>query len=96
VERGFSRGTYNAPQLHWSEYEEHFKGNINTFRQQQASIFRDTEEGEILMMFMSTNWDKLAERFVDLSEKMSHKEKKQLILQRLSYVRDVTEYNEAY
>jgi len=86
---------HNAPQLHWSEYEDHYKSNINNFRQ-QASIFRDTEEGEILILFMSMNWDKLADKFVDLSEKMSHNEKKQVLLHRLSHVLDATHYNDNY
>merc|ERR1712146_797843 len=48
----------------------------------KATIFRDCEEGELLHWLLSKQWDVLAEHFVDLEDKMTHEQKKALLLER--------------
>jgi len=76
---------HSAPHLHWTQYAEHFQKLKSQFEEHTATIFSDTEEGELFFLIMTKNWDKMATKFVDLSGKMTLEEKKQLIIQRLSH-----------
>ena len=74
---------HKFPNIHWSEYEDNYKNNIDKYRENKATIFRDTEEGVILFWILTKQWNKLATHFVDLDNKLTHDEKKELILKRL-------------
>jgi len=76
---------HTEPTLHWSDYEGHYYTNIHYFKKYQATIFQDTEEGEMLYWMLAGKWDIMAEHFVDLNDKLTTEEKKQLILMRLRY-----------
>lgn len=69
--------------MHWTEYPEHFEKNKELFIKNQATIFEDTEEGLLLYWLFSQKFDCMAEHWVDLENKLSHEEKKSLILKRL-------------
>jgi hypothetical protein len=44
---------------------------------------QECEEGELLYWLLSHQWDELANHFVDLEDKLTHEEKKALLLERL-------------
>ena len=46
-------------------------------------LLQDCEEGLLLGWMLTKNWDEMAKHFVDLNGKMTHEEKKELILSRL-------------
>uniref|UniRef100_A0A6B2LFE8 Fatty acid desaturase domain-containing protein n=1 Tax=Arcella intermedia TaxID=1963864 RepID=A0A6B2LFE8_9EUKA len=79
-----------AAHLHWTEFPEHYSKNEENFRQKRATIFTDTEEGELFFLLITKSWDKMAAKFVDLSNSMSLQEKKELLIQRLSHTVEVS------
>eukprot|EP00730_Choanoeca_flexa_P007079 TRINITY_DN12276_c0_g2_i2.p1 TRINITY_DN12276_c0_g2~~TRINITY_DN12276_c0_g2_i2.p1 ORF type:complete len:484 (+),score=102.14 TRINITY_DN12276_c0_g2_i2:130-1452(+) len=74
---------HHVSKCHWTEYPAHYERNIPNYIKAKATIFRDCEEGLLLGWLLTKDWDKLAEHFVDLEDKMSHEEKKALLLERL-------------
>jgi hypothetical protein len=52
----------------------------------KATIFENTEEGELLFLMLSGNFDKMADYYVDLDGKLTKQEKLELIKRRLTYV----------
>ena len=74
---------HNCAHLHPSDYKGHYDDNVEKFRTNQATIFRDCEEGTLLYFLLSEKWDELAKHFVDLNGKMTDEEKKVLLLRRL-------------
>jgi len=77
---------HHAPNTHWSDAPAHFERNRDKYAAVTATIFRDTEEGKLLQWMFERNWDAMAEHFVDLNGKLSHAEKKALIVRRLSVI----------
>ena len=75
---------HHISSVHWSEYENKYKQDIDNYKKYQATIFRDTEEGLILFWILTCQINKLADHFVDLNGKLTHEEKKELIMKRLS------------
>ncbi|KAI8905424.1 fatty acid desaturase family protein [Gorgonomyces haynaldii] len=76
---------HTLPKLHFSEGASYFGSHLDEYKKNKATIFKKTEEGEILYLLLSKNWDKLADLFVDLSGQMTHEQKKDLLLTRLRY-----------
>jgi len=59
------------------------KKNKEEFKKNQATIFRDCEEGLLLYWLFSSQFDIMANHWVDLAGKLDHEQKKELILKRL-------------
>jgi len=76
---------HHACHIHWSDVANYYKKTEHLYAENQATIFRDTEQGEILMWLFTKNWDKMAAHFVDLNGKLTFEEKKALILRRLRF-----------
>lgn len=74
---------HTAPRVHWTDYPKHYQEHIEEYKRSRASIFRDTEEGEMLVWMIGKRFDLLAKHFVDLENKMSEQEKLDLLLTRL-------------
>jgi len=74
-----------APHIHWSEVPAYFEKTKHLYAKNKATIFQNTEEGLLLAMLFGGKWDDLARHFVDLEGKMTHEEKKALLLERLSF-----------
>ncbi|EDQ84463.1 uncharacterized protein MONBRDRAFT_39277 [Monosiga brevicollis MX1] len=74
---------HHVSTCHWTEYPAHYERNKANYAASKATIFRDCEEGELLHWLLSKQWDVLAEHFVDLEDKMTHEQKKALLLERL-------------
>lgn len=74
---------HHCSPCHWSEYPAHYQKNLQSYIDSKATIFQDTEEGEMLYWLLSGRWDDLTNHFVDLTGKMTHEEKKELLMLRL-------------
>jgi len=77
---------HHAPHVHWSEMPKYYEETKDKYAACKATIFTDTEEGELLYWLFTGKWDEMAAHFVDLNGKMTHEEKKELILLRLRFV----------
>ena len=71
------------PQMHWTEVDRHYYNNIDLYRQNMATVFRDTQTFEIFIWIMMRRFDRMAEHFVDLTGKLSHEQKKALLVWRM-------------
>jgi len=76
---------HHQPHIHWSEVPAYFEKTKHLYAENRATIFKNTEEGKLLYMLFAGKWDDMARHFVDLNGKMTHQEKKALILERLSF-----------
>lgn len=77
---------HHSPSTHWTDAHKHFEANKHKYAEVNATIFRDTEEGALLQMLFENDWDGMAKRFVDLNGKLTHEEKKALLVKRLKHV----------
>lgn len=82
---------HHAVGVHWSDAPAHYEKNKDKYMESKASIFRDCEEGMMIYWMFSGLWDELADHYVDLTGKMTHDEKKELLLRRLRYQKDSEE-----
>lgn len=76
---------HHHPEIHWTEIKSYFNKTIDQYRLNRATIFRDTEQGELLYFLFTNNYDKMAEHYVDLTNEMSKEEIKQMLIKRLKY-----------
>lgn len=77
---------HHCPNVHWTEMPATYEKNKHHYAAVTATIFRDCEQGMLLKWLWERNFDKMASHFVDLNDKLSHEEKKALILKRLTYI----------
>lgn len=76
---------HHSPLVHFADAPQHFLDHQKQYENCKGTVFADTEEGELLYWLFAKKWDKMAEHFVDLSGTLSHEQKKELILRRLSF-----------
>ncbi|CAJ1364970.1 unnamed protein product [Effrenium voratum] len=76
---------HHSPSTHWTDAPAHFEKHKHEYAAVTATIFQDTEEGALLQMLFENDWDSMARHFVDLNGKLSHEEKKALLVRRLKY-----------
>jgi len=77
---------HHAPGCHWTDAPAHFEARKAQYAAVTATIFRDTEEGMLLKWLFQKDFDKMAEHFVDLDGRMTHAEKRALIVRRLRVI----------
>eukprot|EP01095_Lingulamoeba_sp_RSL-Kostka_P011735 TRINITY_DN454_c2_g1_i1.p1 TRINITY_DN454_c2_g1~~TRINITY_DN454_c2_g1_i1.p1 ORF type:complete len:443 (-),score=122.29 TRINITY_DN454_c2_g1_i1:149-1477(-) len=80
---------HDAPQVHWTDAPQYFEDHKEDYAKCNATIFADCEEGQLLFWCLAGKWDELAEHFVDLNDKMTHEEKKELLIRRASTILDM-------
>ena len=73
---------HHAVSVHWKEADKHYDEHEQEYKQNDATIFTDCEEGVLLYWVFSGNWDEIANHFMDLSGKLSFEQKKQLLINR--------------
>eukprot|EP00929_Paragymnodinium_shiwhaense_P006727 TRINITY_DN1106_c0_g1_i3.p1 TRINITY_DN1106_c0_g1~~TRINITY_DN1106_c0_g1_i3.p1 ORF type:complete len:285 (-),score=49.25 TRINITY_DN1106_c0_g1_i3:531-1385(-) len=74
---------HHFPGVHWTEVPAQFEKDKEKYAACTATIFRDTEQGMLLKMLFSKDFDGMARHFVDLNGKLSHEEIKALLIRRL-------------
>lgn len=77
---------HHSPSTHWTDAPKHFEEHKHLYAACTATIFRDCEQGLLLKWLFENNWDEMAAHFVDLNGKLTHEEKKALIVRRLKVV----------
>jgi membrane protein implicated in regulation of membrane protease activity len=77
---------HHCPGVHWTEMPAKYEKHKDAYAACNATIFENTEEGELLYWMFTQQWDVMADHWVDLNGKLNHEQKKALILDRLSYV----------
>lgn len=77
---------HHSPSTHWTDAPKHFEQHKHLYAACTATIFQNTEQGMLLKWLFEQNWDQMAAHFVDLNGKLTHEEKKALIIRRLSVV----------
>mmetsp|Transcript_70914 Transcript_70914/g.178783 ORF Transcript_70914/g.178783 Transcript_70914/m.178783 type:complete len:631 (-) Transcript_70914:119-2011(-) len=77
---------HHHPNAHWTDAPAHFEQHRDQYAKVKATIFQNTEEGQLLQWLFEQNWDMMAKHFVDLDDELTHEEKKSLIIRRLSVV----------
>jgi len=77
---------HHAPNCHWTDAPEHFRAHREQYASVTATIFQDTEEGMLLKWLFEKDFDRMAEHFVDLNNKLTHEEKKALLVRRLRVI----------
>jgi len=74
------------PGAHWSKAAETYENRIDEYRDNKATIFRDTMEFELFFLVVLKEMDVLVEKFVDLSGKMTDADKRAELLRRMKAV----------
>ena len=71
------------PNLHWSKVPDKYVEDLEKYKKHNSPIFRDTQQIELFFLFMFKDYEKLADKFVDLSETMTRDDKIKLLKERL-------------
>lgn len=79
---------HQYPGAHWSDHPKMLDKHWEAYAEHQATIFRKTHAFEVFGLVVARQYDKLAEKFVDLKgersgKPLSHEEKVLLIQERL-------------
>ncbi|MFT4524958.1 MAG: fatty acid desaturase [Bacteroidia bacterium] len=74
---------HKRPQTHWEEYPVNYKKHLDEYKKNRAVIFRDTQAFEVFFLILFSDYDKMADKFVDLNGDMSRDDIKQLLQDRL-------------
>eukprot|EP00928_Gymnodinium_smaydae_P013501 TRINITY_DN14920_c0_g1_i4.p1 TRINITY_DN14920_c0_g1~~TRINITY_DN14920_c0_g1_i4.p1 ORF type:complete len:639 (-),score=123.46 TRINITY_DN14920_c0_g1_i4:454-2370(-) len=77
---------HHAPNTHWTDAPAHFEAHREHYAAVTATIFRDCEQGKLLQWLFEQNWDEMASHFVDLNDRLTHEEKRSLIVRRLGVI----------
>jgi fatty acid desaturase len=78
---------HKRPQTHWREYPVNFAKHRDEYAKNRAVIFRDTQAFEVFFLILFSDYEKMADKFVDLNGDMSREEIIALLKYRLQPVR---------
>lgn len=62
---------HKRPQTHWREYPINYQKHIEEYKQNRAIIFQDTQAFELFFFILFNDFEKMADKFVDLNGDMS-------------------------
>jgi hypothetical protein len=65
---------HHHPQMHWTKMADDYYKNIEKYKANMASVFRDTQEFEMFVWLMMGKYDLLASHYVDLTGTMTQEE----------------------
>ena len=77
---------HKRPQTHWREYPVNFAKHRDEYARNRAVIFRDTQAFEVFFLILFNDFEKMADKFVDLNGDMSREEIISLLKHRLQPV----------
>ena len=77
---------HKRPQTHWEEYPVNFEKHLDDYKKNRAVIFQDTQAFEVFFLILFSDFDKMADKFVDLNGDMSRDDIKALLRERLKPV----------
>jgi len=65
---------HKRPQTHWREYPINFQKHIEEYKENRAVIFQDTQAFEVFFLILFNDYEKMADKFVDLNGDMSRED----------------------
>ncbi len=74
---------HKRPQTHWREYPVNYQKHIEEYKQNRAVIFQDTQAFELFFFILFNDFEKMADKFVDLNGDMSREDIIALLKHRL-------------
>jgi hypothetical protein len=74
---------HKRPQTHWEEYPKNYEKFRNEYAANRAIIFQDTQAFEVFFLLLFGDYDKMADKMVDLNNDMSKEDKIKLLKERL-------------
>lgn len=74
---------HQYPAVHWTDHPRLFEKHKQEYIDKQATMFRSIHAVEIFFLAIFKQYDSFARKFVDLSGKLSHDQKRELIKTRL-------------
>lgn len=74
---------HKRPQTHWREYPVNYAKHIDEYKKNRAVIFRDTQAFEVFFLILFNDFEKMADKFVDLNGDMSREDIIALLKHRL-------------
>jgi fatty acid desaturase len=77
---------HKRPQTHWREYPVNYAKHIEEYKANRAVIFKDTQAFEVFFLILFSDFEKMADKFVDLNGDMSREDIIALLKHRLQPV----------
>ena len=77
---------HKRPQTHWREYPINYAKHIEEYKANRAIIFRDTQAFEVFFLILFSDYEKMADKFVDLNGDMTREDIIALLKHRLQPV----------
>lgn len=77
---------HKRPQTHWEEYPVNFEKHRDEYAKNRAVIFKDTQAFEVFFLILFSDFEKMADKFVDLNGDMSREDIITLLQARLKPV----------
>jgi fatty acid desaturase len=77
---------HKRPQTHWCEYPVNYAKHIEEYKSNRAVIFKDTQAFEVFFLILFSDFEKMADKFVDLNGDMSREDIIALLKHRLQPV----------
>jgi len=74
---------HQYPAHHWTENPKLYKKHRDEYLSRKPTIFRGSHVMEIFFLVILKKYKEMAEKFVDLTDKMTLKEKEELLISRL-------------
>ena len=78
---------HKRPQTHWREYTVNYEKHMDEYKSNRAVVFQDTQAFEVFFLILFSDFEKMADKFVDLNGDMSRDEIIALLKHRLEPVR---------
>jgi fatty acid desaturase len=72
--------------MHWIDLKKHYENNTEIFKQNQATIFTNIQQIELFFYMILKKYDLMANKFVDLSGKLTHEDKIKLLKKRMQKI----------
>ena len=79
---------HHHPQMHWTKMADDYYKNVEKYKANMASVFRDTQEFEMFVWLMMGKYDLLASHFVDLTGTLTQEEIIALLKYRMQPIRE--------
>jgi fatty acid desaturase len=78
---------HKRPQTHWREYPINFEKHMDEYKANRAVVFQDTQAFEVFFLILFRDFEKMADKFVDLNGDMSREDIIALLKTRLQPVK---------
>ena len=74
---------HQYPGAHWTDHPKLYEKHKQEYVDKRASVFNGTHAMEIFFMAILKDYDMMATKFVDVTGKLTHAEKRELLIARM-------------